>query len=338
MSGKTVQNGTPTPTNPVDIEVTPQGIITVGGIKVTDSSSLPIEEFSMSGKTVQNGTPTPTNPVDIEVTPQGIITVDFTDGTNYQTIELNCPREFTKWDKLQKIDGVWNWVFKSRRYIITGNEEFIAAGAEYTTGSSTNLFTNALSNVEREPNGYMERLRSVKGVWHKVNEVGFSLNSVQLHMRLPNTLLGVSDTATKEEKKTAYVSYLKEEYEKGKPYSLLYELKEPELIPLSLSEQNKLNAITMYAPNTEITNTGGCNMELTYTVDTKAYVEPELIPLSLSEQNKLNAITMYAPNTEITNTGGCNMELTYTVDTKAYVDAKIASVVKSVVETQKALL
>ena len=265
--------------------------ISGGGIKVTDSSSLPIEEFSMSGKTVQNGTPTPTNPVDIEVTPQGIITVDFTDGTNHQIVELNCPREFTKWDKLQKIDGAWNWVFKSRRYIITGNEEFVEAGAIYTTGSSTNFFANVLSNVEREPNGYMERLRSVKGVWSKINEVGFSLNGVQLHMRLPNTLLGVSDAATKEEKKTAYVNYLKSEYEKGNPYNLLHEIK-----------------------------------------------NPEYIPLSQFEQDKLNALTMYAPNTEITNTGGCNMELTYTVDTKAYVDAKIASVVKSVVETQKALL
>lgn len=250
-------------------------------------SEIAIEELIISEQDVSyepytggKPSPSPDFPQPIETTPQGIITVDFTDGTNYQTIELNCPREFTKWDKLQKIDGVWNWVFKSRRYIITGNEEFIAAGAEYATGSSTNLFTNALSNVEREPNGYMERLRSVKGVWYKVNEVGFSLNSVQLHMRLPNTLLGVSDTATKEEKKTAYVSYLKEEYEKGKPYSLLYELKEPELIPLSLSEQNKLNAITMYAPNTEITNTGGCNMELTYTVDTKSYVDSKILTLS----------------------------------------------------------
>ena len=254
--------------------------ISGGGIKVTDSSSLPIEEFSMSGKTVQNGTPTPTNPVDIEVTPQGIITVDFTDGTNHQTIELNCPREFTKWDRLEKIDGVWNWVFGSRRYIITGNEEFVEAGAIYTTGSSTNFFTNVLSNVEREPNGYMERLRSVKGVWSKINEVGFSLNGVQLHMRLPNTLLGVSDAATKEEKKTAYVNYLKAEYEKGNPYNLLHEIKNPEYIPLSQFEQDKLNALTMYAPNTEITNTGGCNMEFTYTVDTKSYVDSKILTLS----------------------------------------------------------
>lgn len=254
--------------------------ISGGGIKVTDSSSLPIEEFSMSGKTVQNGTPTPTNPVDIEVTPQGIITVDFTDGTNHQIVELNCPREFTKWDKLQKIDGAWNWVFKSRRYIITGNEEFVEAGAIYTTGSSTNFFANVLSNVEREPNGYMERLRSVKGVWSKINEVGFSLNGVQLHMRLPNTLLGVSDAATKEEKKTAYVNYLKSEYEKGNPYNLLHEIKNPEYIPLSQFEQDKLNALTMYAPNTEITNTGGCNMELTYTVDTKSYVDSKILTLS----------------------------------------------------------
>ena len=231
-------------------------------------------------------TPSPDYPQPIEVTPQGIITVDFTDGTNNQTVELNCPREFTKWDRLQKIDGVWKWVFRTCRYIITGDEEFVAAGEEYTTGSSTNFYTNVVQNTERQANGFMERLRSVDAIWSKVNETGFRINSTQLHMRLPNTLLGVSDTATKEEKKTAYVNYLKAEYKKGTPYSLMYEQVVPELIPLSQSEQDKLNALTMYAPNTEISNTGGCNMELTYTVDTKSYVDAKIAEVSTAVVQK----------------------------------------------------
>ena len=53
-----------------------------------------------------------------------------------------------------------------------------------------------------------------------------------------------------------------------------------ELIPLSPSEQDKLNALTMYAGTTEVTNTGGCNMELTYTVDTKSYVDSKIAAIS----------------------------------------------------------
>lgn len=40
------------------------------------------------------------------------------------------------------------------------------------------------------------------------------------------------------------------------------------------------NSITMYAPETEVTNIGGCNMELTYTVDTKSYVDTKVAEIS----------------------------------------------------------
>ena len=54
----------------------------------------------------------------------------------------------------------------------------------------------------------------------------------------------------------------------------------PEPISLSPSEQAQLNALTMYAGTTEVTNTGGCNMELTYTVDTKSYVDSKIAAIS----------------------------------------------------------
>ena len=54
----------------------------------------------------------------------------------------------------------------------------------------------------------------------------------------------------------------------------------PESIPLSPSEQAQLNAITMYAGTTEITNNGGCTMDLTYTADTKTYIDNKLAAIS----------------------------------------------------------
>ena len=247
--------------------------ISGGDIKVTDSSGLPVKEFSMSGKTVQNGTPTPTNPVDIEVTPQGIITVDFTDGTNHQIVELNCPREFTKWDRLEKIDGVWNWVFGSRKETF---EDASVKNMIDVSDKNTRQFT-----VRHETD--------IKDAWSNAYV-------------LSNNFIGVSGNKsyTQSAPYDFYVAYhnkeivftskkldgifeTKETFQEWLQSSgtyILHKSDEKEFIPLSQSEQDKLNALTMYAPNTEATNTGGCNMELTYTVDTKSYVDAKILTLS----------------------------------------------------------
>ena len=241
--------------------------ISGGGIKVTDSSSLPIEEFSMSGKTVQNGTPTPTNPVDIEVTPQGIITVDFTDGTNHQIVELNCPREFTKWDRLEKIDGVWNWVFQSKRDSL---KSFTQKGSDENLDGT--IFNRYESNIS--VGKFSESAKEILCTNLQRNTVGdiyFAvLGSGKVFIYFDSKL----EINTLEKARTWINSHPDIEF------VFKDSSKEPELIPLSPSEQDKLNALTMYAPNTEVTNTGGCNMELTYTVDTKSYVDSKILTLS----------------------------------------------------------
>lgn len=249
---------------------------------MTDSSGLPVEEFSMSGKTVQNGTPTPTNPVDIEVTPQGIITVDFTDGTNHQIVELNCPREFTKWDRLEKIDGVWNWVFKAIKDTDVKQSRFDLFGWNHATqykDFKNGVYAYAWSFKNKEKGWQTSICKQFK------NENGSYDKGILWHY---------SDNPAMDRQYFVTNHKTVEEFEAWV----------------------EANPLTMYFEGKET----------------------EYVQLLQEEQDKLNALTMYAPNTEITNTGGCNMELTYTVDTKAYVDAKIASVVKSVVETQKALL
>ena len=248
-------------------------VVSGDSIKVTDSSRLPVEKFTMSGKTEQNGTPTPTNPVNIEVTPQGIITVDFTDGTNHQIVELNCPREFTKWDRLEKIDGVWNWVFQSKRSVLneklvwdTGGKEQIDKGNYY--------FVIVINDASGEnQTSVCKTFKNVNFTYGSGNigTYGTYCDHVNLgaghkFFRQPNESIRTLDE---------WKAWLAEN-----PIEILYKTKEPELIPLSLSEQNKLNALTMYAPNTEATNTGGCNMELTYTVDTKSYVDSKILTLS----------------------------------------------------------
>lgn len=136
----------------------------------------------------------------IEITDQPV-TVTVKGGTEQQSITLIPPRPFTKWDKLEKVDGVWCWVYQSK-HILSYSAESITGEYFSTTGE---LSTGA---------------------------------------------------------------------------EVYYKADVPENIPLPQSEQDKLNALTMYAPETEVTNTGGCNIELTYTVDTKSYVDSKIAAIS----------------------------------------------------------
>lgn len=237
-------------------------------------SALPYEPYS-------GGFPSPSPDWEqpIEITDQPV-TVTVKGGTEQQSIILTPPKPMTKWDKLEKVDGVWCWRYQTKKYTVTGEESFLKGADSYTQGSSTSFYTKSTDDPVGADSSLMNRLTKNERVWSKPGEIGYTININQIHMRFLNTTLGVSDDATEIEKKTAYANYLKAEYAKGTPYELLYAVKESELIPLSPSEQAQLNALTMYAGTTEVTNTGGCNMELTYTVDTKSYVDSKIAAIS----------------------------------------------------------
>lgn len=175
-----------------------------------------------------------------------------------QTITVTSDRPLTKWDRLVEQGGQIGWLYSTKKYTVTGNENYIFGGSQYYSGISTNMHINAVKNMSGE--GVCRRLKSIIGIWDKSNNTkdGFCINSGnQIHMRFFNNLLGVSDDATMEEKKAAYISYLKNEYEKGTPYEIVYQSLETEIIPLPQSEQNAIRALKTYYPTTVITADGG---------------------------------------------------------------------------------
>lgn len=181
--------------------------------------------------------------------------------TNYepykeQSLALTSDRPITKWDKLVEQDGQIGWLYGAKRYVVTGSELWMFAGAQYYSGISTSMYANALTNVEQA--AVCERLKYEGVIWSKDDKQGFCLNSTnQLHIRFFNEILGVADEATKEEKQKAYVTYLKSEYEKGTPYEIVYKSTATEFVPLPQSEQNAIRALKTYYPTTVITADGG---------------------------------------------------------------------------------
>ena len=208
-----------------------------------------------------------------------------------QTLTLTSDRPITKWDKLVEQGGQIGWLYGTKKYTVTGSENYIFGGAQYYSGISTNMYTTNVSKMGLE--AVCDRLTQTKGIWNEAcnNKDGFTINGGnQIHMRFFNSLLGVNDDATMQEKKAAYIAYLKKEYEKGAPYEIVYQSLEPEFIPLPQSEQNAIRALKTYYPTTVITADGGeldPDIKVTYTADTKNYIDNKFGKTINAMQTKL---------------------------------------------------
>lgn len=202
------------------------------------------------------------------------VTVTIKGGTEQQSVTLIPPRPLTKWDKLEKVDGVWVWVFKSGKAIFSGNkdEKWMAAStvsemykrfvSEYLIDKLMPCETNVVPDV------FCTHYKSItaNNMWGKLEE-GISVQT--------DARVYVFDSKYKESSAEEFMQALAQN-----PIALYYETVATEYIPLTAEEQSKLNALTMYAPETEVSNNGGCQMELTYTVDTKAYVDSKIAEIS----------------------------------------------------------
>ena len=47
-----------------------------------------------------------------------------TDATKNQTVTLTADRPLTKWDRLEKRNGQWGWVYKSAEVVFDGSEVY----------------------------------------------------------------------------------------------------------------------------------------------------------------------------------------------------------------------
>lgn len=204
--------------------------------------------------------PSPDYPQPIEITDQPV-TVTIKGGTEQQSITLTPPKPMTKWDKLEKVDGVWCWVYQHK--VLSGTEIAKNASGIHSSGALT-ASISGIGIAENQDNSVCNKLicptKSVA-----------SLAYGEFRILYGNIYLKIDGVTTVEDGR---------QWLESNDIIIIAQASAPEFIPLPQSEQAQLNALTMYAPETEFTNTGGCNMELTYTVDTKSYVDSKIAAIS----------------------------------------------------------
>jgi len=205
-----------------------------------------------------------------------------------QTLILTSERPITKWDKLIEQDGEIGWLYGTKKYTITGNELFQHGAESYHTGSSTDMFYVIPDATDSA--GIMNDLSFVKGIWNYTDKESFCVNVNQLHVRLYNTRIGVSDDAAKEEKFKMYKAFMAKRYADGTPFEVYYKTTKSEFIPLPQSEQNAIRALKTYYPTTVITADGGeldPDIKVTYTADIKNYIDNKFGKTINAMQTKL---------------------------------------------------
>ena len=196
----------------------------------------------------------------IEITDQPV-TITVKGGTEQQSIILTPPRPFTKWDKLEKVNGVWCWVYQHK--VLSGTEMAKNLSGIHTSGALM-VNVSGLGIAESQDNSVCNKLicptKSVA-----------SLAYGEFRILYGTIYLKIDGVTTVEDGR---------QWLESNDIIIIAQASAPEYIPLAASEQAQLNALTMYAGTTEITNNGGCTMDLTYTVDTKTYIDSKLAAIS----------------------------------------------------------
>lgn len=168
---------------------------------------------------------------------------------------LTSDRPITKWDKLVEKGGEIGWLYGTKKYVVTGKENFTYGSENYYTGSRIDMFFEIRDATGNE--AIMRDLSFVPSIWHLTDKEGFCINIKQLHIGLYNTRIVVSDDAAKEEKIKAYKEFMAKRYADGNPFEVYYKTTETEFIPLPQPEQNAIRALKTCYPTTVITADGG---------------------------------------------------------------------------------
>lgn len=183
-----------------------------------------------------------------------------TDPTTYepyctpQTVLLQSDRPLTKWDRLEKRDGQWGWVYKS------GVKQLISDMPIQKNPEGTYQVANF---AELDRNRLAESLSTHFIYKLSTTEYGnFWFDSVGTGLRFK-----MSQFQTAEE--------VKDWLQENEVY-FAFPNAEETFVPLTESEQSALNALHTNYPTTVLFNDQGCEMSLEYVADTKNYIDQKI--------------------------------------------------------------
>ncbi len=187
-----------------------------------------------------------------------------------QLVTLVSDRLITKFDRLEKRDGVWGWAFKTGTLNLQDLDVFTIKDDGYTNNLTHRVYRetpDAVANSDAFCNKlYPFAAGDISGIKVADYECFNISNGDYLQMKL-----------LKERGTT--VDELKAFFAESDIY-VMYESVEEEFVHLSQEEQELLNNLYTYYPTTIISNSEDCEMQMIYAADTTTYVNNKIAEIA----------------------------------------------------------
>lgn len=186
-----------------------------------------------------------------------------------QTLTILLDRSLTKWDRIEKRDGVYGITYKHK---VVEDFATLVKDSEPIYGNPGEKYFSVKADGATLNYDYSK----------VYSEVGVYKKDVQ-RLYVPKVMassfiVGVNDTDTIETAK-AHMHY-----------KVIYETDAEEFVPLPQETQTALNNLHTYYPTTVMSNSEDCEMEVEYVADTKNYIDNKI------SANVASIISQYQTN------------------------------------------
>ena len=200
-----------------------------------------------------------------------------TDPDKNQTVTLTSDRPLTKWDKLEKQNGQWGWVYKSAEVVLDGSDDEAWTLYITSTAEVISFHTTLYGGIGAMKSSLCDKYINKNYAWNEESLYGIYSDYIHYpgrkYFRPPS-----ADVETVEQWKT---------WLQSNPLTLWYETVEETFVPLSESEQEQMNALYTFRPTTVLSNDAGCEMTIKYIADTKAYIDSKIAAVQAAVVNRI---------------------------------------------------
>lgn len=195
--------------------------------------------------------------------------IDYVPYKGLQKVQFQLDRPFTKWDRIEKRDGMYGIVYKHR--IVEDFATLVKDSEPIYGNTGEKYFSVVLKDATLNCN--YDKVYSEVGLYKK------DVQKLYVPKVMQNSfIIGVNDTDTIETAK------------EHMHYKVIYETDSEEFVPLPEETQTVLNALHTYYPTTVMSNSEDCEMEVEYVADTKNYIDNKI------SANVASIISQYQTN------------------------------------------
>lgn len=185
-----------------------------------------------------------------------------------QVLTIPLDRPMTKWDRLEKRDGVYGIVCKSKEVVFDGSGDEIWRNQTDLIGNTQFYITLDDSSIKNTPD-FIDNFYCDK--FTKTSKTGdIAIGEVRYGI-LKYTFAPVFKPKDEVNTLSLWRNLLKENTIK-----VTYITDAEEFVPLPEETQIALNALHTYYPTTVMSNSENCEMEVEYICDTKNYVDKKI--------------------------------------------------------------